>query len=105
MIAVAIDVSHLPSAAEGLGDLSQSERDVLGLLAEGLGSRDIAERLSVDEAAVYLVIADLISALEYQPPATMAEDIHQRAGTRAATAEEISRFHEQFGPLKTDNEG
>jgi DNA-binding CsgD family transcriptional regulator len=32
---VAIDVSHLPAAAQELGDLTQRERDVLALLGEG----------------------------------------------------------------------
>jgi len=102
---VAIDVHHLPVAAEQLGDLTQRERDVLGLLGEGLGSRKIAQRLELSESTVYLVIADLLDALEYEPPNVTAEQIHRRAGTRPARPDEIARFHEQFGPFDADSEG
>ncbi len=37
--------------------------------------------------------------------ASDAADIHQRAGTRAATAEEIAAFHERYGPFEVDDEG
>jgi hypothetical protein len=37
---VAIDVNHLPEAAQELGDLTQREHDVLALLREGLASRE-----------------------------------------------------------------
>lgn len=102
---VAIDVYHLPAAAEQLADLTQRERDVLALLGEGLASREIAERLELSESTVYLVIADLLDALEYEPPSLSADEIHARAGTRAASASEIARFHGQFGPFDTDSEG
>lgn len=104
LLEVAIEVSHLPTAAERL-DLSQRERDVLALLGEGLGSREIAQRLTIGEATVYLVIADLLDALEYEAPAVTVEQIHQRTRTRAATPEEVTSFHEQFGPFDTDSEG
>jgi hypothetical protein len=79
---VAIGVTHLPDAAHELGDLTQRERDVLALLREELASREIAERLALGEATVYLVIADLLNALEYKPPSASADQIHRRAGTR-----------------------
>jgi len=78
---------------------------VLGLLGEALGSREIAQRLELSESTVYLVIADLLDALEYEPPNVTAEQIHRHAGTRPATPDEIARFHEQFGPFDTDSEG
>jgi hypothetical protein len=101
---VAIDVSHLPEAARQLGDLTQRERDVLALLREGLASREIAERLVLSEATVCLVIADLLDALEYKPPAASADEIHRRARTRPASQPEVTRFHQQFGPFDTDSE-
>jgi DNA-binding NarL/FixJ family response regulator len=102
---MAIDVNHLPEAAEKLGDLTQSERDVLALIREGLASREIAERLQLSESTVYLVVADLLDALEYTPPAASADEIHRRAGTRPASAADVARFNEQFGPFDTDDEG
>ena len=102
---MAIEVEHLPAAAERLGDLTQRERDVLSLLGQGLASKEIAQRLGISEATVYVVIADLLDALEYEPPNVTADDIHRRAGTRPATSEEIARFHADFGPLQADSEG
>jgi DNA-binding NarL/FixJ family response regulator len=102
---VAIDVNHLPEAAQELGDLTQRERDVLALLREGLASREIAERLALSEATVYLVIAELPDALEYKPPGASADEIHRGAGTRPASPTEVTRFHQQFGPFDTDSEG
>lgn len=102
---VAIDVNHLPEAAQELGDLTRRERDVLALPGEGLASREIAQRHALSEATVYLVIADLLDALEYTPPAASADEIHRRAGRRPASQTEITRFHQQFGPFDTDSEG
>jgi len=98
-------VARLPAEAEKLGDLTSRERAVLPLVMEGLGSREIAQRLQVSESLVYLTIADLLRALEYVPPSSGADDIHRRAGTRPATSAEIERFHEQFGPFASDDEG
>jgi DNA-binding NarL/FixJ family response regulator len=102
---VAIDVNHLPEAAQELGDLTPRERDLLALIREGLASREIAERLALNEATVHLVIADLLDALEYKPPGVSADEIHRRAGTRPASQTEVTRFHQQFGPFDTDSEG
>jgi DNA-binding NarL/FixJ family response regulator len=104
-VAMAIDVARLPVEAEKLGDLTPLERAVLPLVLEGLGSRDIAQRLQINESLVYLTIADLLRALEYAPPSSDADDIHRRAGTRPASSAEIKRFHEQFGPFASDDEG
>jgi DNA-binding CsgD family transcriptional regulator len=102
---VVIDVVHLSVEAERLGDLTARERAVLPLILEGLGSREIAERLGITESLVYLTIADLLRALEFAPPVSDADDIHARAGTRPAAAVEIGLFHEQFGPFASDDEG
>ncbi len=100
-----IDVVDLPSAAARLGDLTAREREVLALLEEGLTSREVAERLSLSESTVYHVVADLLDAVEYRTVTTSADDIHGRAGTRPATADEVSAFHREFGPFTTDGEG
>ena len=102
---MAIDVARLPVEAEKLGDLTSRERAVLALLIEGLGSREIAQRLQIRESLVYLTIADLLRALEYVAPRSSADDIHRRAETRPATSSEIARFQEQFGPFADDDEG
>jgi DNA-binding CsgD family transcriptional regulator len=102
---MALDVEHLPAAAEQLEDLSPAERKILALLGEGLASREIAERLTMSEATVYRAIADLLDAIELDAPTTTAGDIHAAGGTRPATTDEVARFHEQFGPFQRDTEG
>jgi DNA-binding NarL/FixJ family response regulator len=102
---MAIDVVDLPSAAARLADLSRGEREVLGLLAEGLTSREIAERLAVSESTVYHVVAALLDAVEFGSVAVSAGDIHRRAETRPATADELAAFDAELGPFDTDNEG
>jgi DNA-binding CsgD family transcriptional regulator len=102
---MAIDVIDLPSAAARLADLSPREREILGLLAEGLASREIAERLAVSEGMVYHVVADLLDAVEFGPVALSAGEIHRRAGTRPATTEELAAFDAEFGPFDADSEG
>jgi DNA-binding NarL/FixJ family response regulator len=102
---MAIDVARLPAEAEKLGDLTPSEQAVLPLVLEGLGSREIADRLGITESVVYLTIADLLRALEFTPPGSGADDIHRRVGTRPASSAEVERFHEQFGPFASDDEG
>lgn len=104
-VGMVIDVARLPAEAEKLGDLTPREQAVLSLVLDGLGSREIAQRLEIAESTVYLTIADLLRALEFAPPASNADDIHLRAGTRPASPAEVDRFHEQFGPFATDDEG
>jgi DNA-binding NarL/FixJ family response regulator len=104
-VGMAIDVASLPAEAEKLGELTPRERAVLPLVLEGLGSRQIAQRLEISESLVYLTIADLLRALEFAPPGSDADEIHRRAGTRPASSAEVERFHEQFGPFVSDDEG
>ncbi len=54
---------------------------------------------------MYHVVADLLDAVEYRTVTTNADDIHGRAGTRPATADEVAAFHREFGPFTTDGEG
>lgn len=75
------------------------------LVLEGLGSREIAHRLGITESVVYLTIADRRRVLELMPPGSRADDIHRRAGRRPAPSAEIGRFHGQFGPFASDDEG
>jgi hypothetical protein len=103
--AIAIDVGDLPSAAERLDDLSPREREVLALIGQAMASREIAQRLALSESTVYRVIADLLDAVDLEPPAVTASDIHGRAGSRPATADEAAGFHSEFGPFDTDVEG
>jgi DNA-binding CsgD family transcriptional regulator len=102
---MAIEVQSLPEAAEQLGDLSQEEREVLSLLAQGLGSREISERLGLGEASVYVLIADLLDAIDFAAPAVTASDIHAAGQTRPADAAELANFHALFGPFESDSEG
>lgn len=34
-----------------------------------------------------------------------ADGIHRRAGTRPATAAEVTEFHDRYGPFGSDDEG
>jgi DNA-binding NarL/FixJ family response regulator len=102
---MAIDVQQLPAEAEKLGDLTERERVVLALLRTGLTSREIAQRMAISEATVYVIVAGMLAALEYERPAVSADAIHRRAGSRPATPDEVAHFHEQFGPFPTDDDG
>jgi hypothetical protein len=63
------------------------------------------QQLALSEATVYLVIANLLDALEYKPPGAPADEINRRARTRPTSQTEVTRFYEQFGPFDTDSEG
>jgi DNA-binding NarL/FixJ family response regulator len=51
----------------GLGRLSPRERDVLALMAQGLGNAAIAERLFVTEGAVHKHIRSIFAKLDLAP--------------------------------------
>jgi hypothetical protein len=94
---VPIDVNHLPESAQELADLKPRERDLLALIREGLASREIAERLALNEATVYLVIADRLNALQYKPPAARCVD-NGADGSRAGGAEHPGRGFDGGAP-------
>ncbi|WKU06229.1 response regulator transcription factor [Micromonospora sp. HUAS LYJ1] len=50
-----------------LGELSPREREVLGLMAEGLGNTAIAERLFVTDGAVHKHIRNIFAKLQLPP--------------------------------------
>ena len=59
------------SRSDGALDrLSPRERDVLALMAEGLGNAAIAERLSVTEGAVHKHIRSIFAKLDLAPDAS-----------------------------------
>ena len=74
----------------GLDRLSARERDVLALMAEGLGNTAIAERLFVTEGAVHKHIRSIFAKLDLAPSdradrrvtavLRYLEDIQRRAG-------------------------
>ena len=68
-------------------------------------SREIAQRAALSESTVYHVIADLFDAVEFEQPSVSAVMIHERTGTRPATADEVAQPHAALGPFETDNEG
>jgi LuxR family transcriptional regulator, maltose regulon positive regulatory protein len=72
------------AAARGvpLGDLTPREREVLGLLAEGLTNRQIAERLVVSEHTVHRHVTNLLRKLDL-PSRTAAAAHAVRSGLPA----------------------
>ena len=60
-------VGKLMGRRRGLDRLSPRERDVLALMAEGLGNTAIAERLVVSEGAVHKHIRSIFAKLDLAP--------------------------------------
>jgi len=57
-----------PTQDEGVADLSDQERQVLDLLAEGLTNREIADRLFVAERTIKRDVAAILGRLEMAGP-------------------------------------
>jgi two-component system NarL family response regulator len=55
-----------PEAADPLSVLSEREREVLALLAEGLRNREIAERLVISEATVKTHVRHVLEKLRFR---------------------------------------
>jgi DNA-binding NarL/FixJ family response regulator len=70
-------VAGLVSAASSLQVLSDREREVLGLMAEGLSDRGIAERLTVSVQTVYTHVQHVFAKLDL--PATSSDNRRVRA--------------------------
>lgn len=70
-------VSRLVAADSSLGMLSDREREVLGLMAEGLSDRGIAERLTVSLQTVYSHVQHVFTKLDL--PATSSDNRRVRA--------------------------
>jgi DNA-binding NarL/FixJ family response regulator len=59
-------------SADPLADLSEREREVLALLAEGLRNREIAERLVISEATVKTHVRHVLEKLRFRNRAEAA---------------------------------
>jgi DNA-binding NarL/FixJ family response regulator len=70
-------VARMVSADASLAILSAREREVLGLMAEGLSDRGIAERLTVSLQTVYTHVQHVFAKLEL--PATSSDNRRVRA--------------------------
>ena len=70
-------VARMVKADASLAVLSDREREVLGLMAEGLSDRGIAERLTVSLQTVYTHIQHVFAKLEL--PATSSDNRRVRA--------------------------
>ena len=68
------------SAADPLGQLSQREREVLELLAEGLRNREIAARLYLSEATVKTHVRHVLEKLRFRNRAEAAAFAARRIG-------------------------
>ncbi|MGH2946793.1 MAG: response regulator [Solirubrobacteraceae bacterium] len=61
-----------PAARDPLGDLSDREREVLALVADGLRNREIAERLIISEPTVKTHVRHILEKLRFRNRAEAA---------------------------------
>lgn len=95
----------LTQKARELESLDERERRAIALIGEGVSPHDVAERLGMEEPAVFRLVAGVLD--EAEPPAgpTLAE-VHARHGTRPATAGELLDFDAEYGASQpADAEG
>jgi len=77
-------VSRMLTADSSLKILSDREREVLGLMAEGLSDRGIAERLTISVQTVYTHVQHVFTKLDL--PATSTDNRRVRAVVAYLTA-------------------
>lgn len=77
-------VSRMVTADSSLDILSAREREVLGLMAQGLSDRGIAERLTVSPQTVYTHVQHVFTKLDL--PATSSDNRRVRAVVAYLTA-------------------
>jgi DNA-binding NarL/FixJ family response regulator len=67
-----VDLGRPPAEPDPLEALSARERDVLGLIAEGLRNREIAERLVISETTVKTHVRHVLEKLRFRNRAEAA---------------------------------
>jgi|GEM_PF-3324064 len=100
------DTRTLPDAAAALPQLTETERRVLGHVADGGSPREIAAGLSVGEDELYRLVAWVLDELQPAPNGDTMRDVHTRHASRAASPADVEEFERRFGAsLAPDDEG
>lgn len=73
-----------PRGRDPFADLTEREAEVLGLLSEGLGNREIGERLSISEKTVKHHMSSILGKLQVRSRTEAALIAAQRAAGRPA---------------------
>jgi DNA-binding NarL/FixJ family response regulator len=80
------DLGEGAQAADPLAVLSAREREILGLVAEGLRNREIAERLFLSEATVKTHVRNVLKKLRFRNRAQAAAFAARSLGGGAASS-------------------
>jgi hypothetical protein len=82
------------------------DQRALRYVGKGLSPREIADRLKVDEEALYRLVAWMLDELEPAPGGQTMADVYACHGSRSATPAERAEFERRYGPfLAPDDEG